>query len=361
MDSNAGPLINFSPMKAVNKSFVFQIIAKNKIKYTIEFSLILNKINISVSDNNSSCNYKASFGKEDFYKTNKYLRQFDSIDEIYDFIIGLNDIKTKTTINVEQKLITLNLCLPKISKGNQDSNILLLIPSYNIKKDDIIDILYEKVKEINILKEKVDFLMKKMCSTCEFELYKEAKIKFESILKNKKDIKESKIIKSEMDFLPILVGLKDRLNKTILDMNLIYRASRDGDSSKSFHTYCDGKENTLIFIKERNGRRFGGFANKEWNSNGKWIYDSNAFLFSLDHYECYFYKNSNTNGKIIYGDESYGPLFGDGYDLYLCDNCLSRKSKSEQSSFDYKGKVNALCGGENFYAEDYEIYHLELC
>ena len=352
MDANPGPVIN--------KNFCFQLIAKNKIKYSIEFSLISNKVSITVSENIFSCNYKASFGTEEFYKINKYLRQFDSIEEIYDFIIGLNDIKTKTTINVEQKLITLNICLPIISKGNKDPNILLMIPSYDIKKDDIIDILYEKIKEINIIKEKVDFLMKKLCITCEFDLYKEAKIKYESLLKNKKDIKESKIIKSEMDFLPVLIGLKDRLNKSILDMDLIYRVSKDGDSCKSFHTYCDGKENTLIFIKERNGRRFGGFANKEWDSSGKWIYDSNAFLFSLDHYECYFYKNSKTNGKIMYGDESYGPLFGDGYDLYLCDNCLSKKSQAEQSSFDYKGKVNALCGGDNFYVEDYEVYQLQL-
>ena len=351
MDSNPGPTIN--------KTFIFKIIA-NETKYSIEFSLISNKMNINIKQYFFSCNYKTSLGIEDFYKINKYLRQFDSIEEIYDFIIGLNDIKTKTTMKVDQKFVTLNIFLPIISKGNQDPNILIIVPSYDIRKDDMIDILYEKVKEINILKEKVDFLMKKMCLKGEFDLYEEAKIKYESLLKNKKDIKESKIIKSEMDFLPVLVGLKDRLNKTFNDMNLIYRASRDGDSCKSFHTYCDGKENTLIFVKERNGRRFGGFANKEWNSSGNWIYDSNAFLFSLDHYECYFYKNSNTNGKILYGDVAYGPLFGDGYDLYICDNCLSKKSNSEQSSFDYKGKVNALSGGNSFYVEDYEIFQLKL-
>ena len=129
---------------------------------------------------------------------------------------------------------------------------------------------------------------------------------------------------------------------------------------KSFHSFCDGIENALIFIRERNGRRFGGFINKGWSSEGRWIYDSKAFLFSLEHYECYFYKNINTNGKIIYCDESYGPLFGDGYDLYISDNCLSEKSQSKQSSFDYKGKANALCGGTNFNVEYYEIYQITL-
>ena len=225
MDSN--------PCISINKAFIFQIIA-NKIKYSIEFSLISNKMNINITQDFFSYNYKTSLRTEDFYKINKYFRQFNSIEEIYDFIIGLNDIETKTRITVDQKLIILNICLPIISKGNQDPNILIMVPSYDIRKDDIVDILYEKVKEINILKEKVNFLMKKICLKDEFDLYKEVKIKYENLLKNKKDIKESKIIKSEMDFLPVLLGLKNRLNKTIIDMNLIYRVSREGDSCISF-------------------------------------------------------------------------------------------------------------------------------
>ena len=32
-------------------------------------------------------------------------------------------------------------------------------------------------------------------------------------------------------------------------LNLIYRASRDGFKSSNFHEKCDGKENTITFIK----------------------------------------------------------------------------------------------------------------
>ena len=67
-------------------------------------------------------------------------------------------------------------------------------------------------------------------------------------MKNNMDISKSKIIKSEMDFVPILIGLKQRLNKSFDNMKLIYRGTRDGDSSKSFHTYCD-KRKYFIFYK----------------------------------------------------------------------------------------------------------------
>ena len=353
-------MISNSSYPSMDNQFTFQIITKNNDSYSIIFSLRSNIIEINVSNNNLNSNYETSLETEDFYKINKYFKQFDSIEEIYDFIIGLDNIENNTTIDIEQNFLNLNISLPTISKGRQNTNILIKLSSFNINKNEIINKLNEKDKEIKILKEKIDYLMNKLCSPGEFELYKEAKKLYDNFMKNNMDISKSKIIKSEMDFVPILIGLKQRLNKSFDNMKLIYRASRDGDSSKSFHTYCDGKENTLFFIKDRNGRRFGAFANKEWNCDGKWICDSNAFLFSLDHHECYFSKSNNVNGKILYGDESYGPLFGEDHDLYICDNCLSKKNTCKQHSFDYKGKKNALCGSNIFYLEDYETYQLIL-
>ena len=138
---------------------------------------------------------------------------------------------------------------------------------------------------------------------------------------------------------------------------MLYRASRDGDSTQ-FHSKCDGIENTVTFVKSKNGRKFGGFANKAFNSSNKWISDPNCFVFSLLHKECYYYNN---NGSMIYGNSSYGPTWGAGHDLYLANSCLNNTSSAtNQSSFDYKGKSNALSGGTNFQAEDYETYQLIL-
>ena len=166
------------------------------------------------------------------------------------------------------------------------------------------------------------------------------------------NIWESKIV-APVDFATVQVGIKEKLNKTIKGAKLLYL----GDSNQ-FHSKCDGKENTVTIVKSKNGRKFGGFANKAFHSSNVWISDPNCFVFSLLHKEYYYYNN---NGKMTYGSSSYGPLWGSGHDLYMASGCLNNKtSTTNQYSFDYKGKSNALSGGTNFQAEDYETYQLIL-
>ena len=178
---------------------------------------------------------------------------------------------------------------------------------------------------------------------------------YEIISKNIKNI-ESNIVTIE-DFATVQIGIREKLNKTIKEAKLLYRASRDGDSTQ-FHSKCDGKKNTVTFVQAKNGRKFGGFANQAFNSNDSWISDPNCFVFSLFYNECYYYNN---NGSMIYGSSSYGPLWGSGHDLYLASGCLNNTtSQSKQYSFNYLNRVNALTGSSNFQAEDYETYELIL-
>ena len=95
-----------------------------------------------------------------------------------------------------------------------------------------------------------------------------------------------------------------------------------------------------------------------WHSNNSWFIDKNSFLFSLDMFECYFYNSGNN----VYGSSSYGPVWGQGYDLYLASGCLSNNSSTanQSSTYIYNGKTLCLSGGSNFQAEDYETYELVL-
>ena len=70
----------------------------------------------------------------------------------------------------------------------------------------------------------------------------------------------------------------------IQQINLLYRATEDGDNSKSFFERYSSKGPTISFIKTKKGRRFGGFTKAEWTDKKGWITlrDENAFLFSLD-------------------------------------------------------------------------------
>ena len=249
------------------------------------------------------------------------------------------------------------ISIPSVLKNNANNEIIFVLPAVQIKESELIVKLCQEVEKISILEKKINYIFLCIGKTEEdFKTYEEAYEKLPQNLKHLSTVMESKIV-NPVDFATVQVGIKEKLNKTIKGAKLLYRASRDGDKNQ-FHSKCDGIENTVTFVKAKNGRKFGGFANKAFNSSNQWISDPNCFVFSLLHKECYYYNN---NGYMIYGSSSYGPLWGSGNDLYLASGCLNNTSScTGQNSFDYKGKSNALSGGTSFQAEDYETYQLIL-
>ena len=336
MDSNPAP--------DLQNCKTFKIASSDDKSYSLKFSVKSEKIEIYISNNNSIyLSYKASFTIDELHKLNKYFRQFDTINEAYDFLINLEKIEEIINIKVEDKFINLKLSLPNISKAKTQIEINFIIPVVEIKESDLIIKLCEKTEKIDILEKKINYIFSILRKTD--KNFKE----YEIISKNIKNI-ESNIVTIE-DFATVQIGIREKLNKTIKEAKLLYRASRDGDSTQ-FHSKCDGKKNTVTFVQAKNGRKFGGFANQAFNSNNSWISDPNCFVFSLFYNECYYYNNQ---GNMIYGSSSYGPLWGAGNDLYLASGCLNNTtSTSNQSSFNYLNRVNALTGSSSFQAEDYE-------
>ena len=102
---------------------------------------------------------------------------------------------------------------------------------------------------------------------------------------------------------------------------LLYRATRDGFTPQAFHSKCDGKGNTITIIKNNLNYVFGGYASSAWNSSNTWINDPNAFLFSLRRAGVSF-KDKFTVKLAQYalqGNSSYGPIFGNGHDIHICN------------------------------------------
>ena len=74
---------------------------------------------------------------------------------------------------------------------------------------------------------------------------------------------------------------------------LIYRATRDGFDTTSFHLSCDNRGPTIVLILTSNGSIFGGFTSsnfvnfsflirlESWRSHGGFFKDEDCFLFSL--------------------------------------------------------------------------------
>lgn len=78
----------------------------------------------------------------------------------------------------------------------------------------------------------------------------------------------------------------------------------------------------MVICKATNGYIFGGVAFLDWDTNGNYKQDNNAFIFSLTDgkgRKPTKLRQLGRNGNIysIYCNVSYGPTWGGGHDLYI--------------------------------------------
>ena len=98
MDSNPAP--------DLQNCKTFKIASSDDKSYSLKFSVKSEKIEIYISNNNSIyLSYKASFTIDELHKLNRYFRQFDTINEAYDFLINLEIMEEIINIKVEDKFI----------------------------------------------------------------------------------------------------------------------------------------------------------------------------------------------------------------------------------------------------------------
>ena len=148
-----------TPDPILKNLYTLEILTYDKKSFTIKFSVLLNKLEIFISNDSSlSLSYKLSLRIDDFYKLNKYFKQFDTVEEIFNFIIGLEKLDQRINIITEDKFVKLIITLPNISKGILYNNIEIMIPSVEVKESDLIVKLCEKVEKISILELKFNYL-----------------------------------------------------------------------------------------------------------------------------------------------------------------------------------------------------------
>ena len=154
--------------------------------------------------------------------------------------------------------------------------------------------------------------------------------------------------------------MKNWINRGNIKLSLIYKATIDSDFSKSFHSKCDDHAPTLTIIKIEEGIRFGGYTTKTWNCNEECKKDDNAFLFSLDKRKKYPIKKGTE--CAIYCNNDFGPTFGEGFDLCLCDNYMGVNGSYSYFPTSYgKGNpTNELTNNNfNFKISEVEVYQVE--
>ncbi|POG76264.1 hypothetical protein GLOIN_2v1474808 [Rhizophagus irregularis DAOM 181602=DAOM 197198] len=142
------------------------------------------------------------------------------------------------------------------------------------------------------------------------------------------------------------------------NFQLLFRASRNGDTAEAFHKECDNKGATLVIIKINNSDQIvGGYNPLSWDTSGwKSTYDS--FIFSFKN------KNDFTSTKVSYsnGDQYSigchsinGPFFGGSWgDLILYQSIwYSEPNKKDNCSYP---KIDIPIG--SFKADDYEVFQV---
>ena len=123
----------------------------------------------------------------------------------------------------------------------------------------------------------------------------------------------------------------------------------------AFYNKCENKYPTMIFIKTTENLRIGGYTNETWPKNGT-KRDENSFVFSL---------NNKKKYKIINPENAIGVRendwfsFGNGYDLWLYNNCFTKGGGTVQYYYDIPTSYELNGGKDHFTVSIYEVYHVQ--
>jgi hypothetical protein len=112
----------------------------------------------------------------------------------------------------------------------------------------------------------------------------------------------------------ILTGTNIDPSRDNVDLQCVYKASRDGWSAIDFHNNCDGRGSGLVVVLSQSGKKFGGFNPLGWQSNDDYGTTTSAFLWYLkgggkgrEVIKCPVLSGGNA---AIFDYASGGPQFG---------------------------------------------------
>ena len=314
--------------------------------------------------------YEHYFDFDELVKLDKTFRLYDELEEIFSTLITC--LNEKKIIIKEVKNDEIILGLKIMSMTGKEKIIDLKLNKKELEKDSIIKELCKKINileeenknlknetknlkdEIKIIKDELNIIkkwkedneknMKELLE--QYENQKKFKLLDSKILAKFEDYQFIEKIYRESD--------KNFINKK-LKMKLLYRVSRDGDSSSTFHQKCDNIKDTVTLVKTKNNLIFGGYTNQTWNG-GDYKKDDKAFCFSIDLKKKY---NNKGTGKSVFCCKNLGPCFGDAL-FWIYDNCLSKggfMNDGLNQRYDNQIKANEInCGNGEFNVTDVEVY-----
>ena len=333
-------------------------IAKKLKEYSLKsdsktFKIRLNlssKINIEANEIEKikGVFYSNIFSLEDLVKLSKGFRICEDINEAFDIIVQIfENQKANIKYNNENEVILIiKVDLP----GGKVQDVNLPLNKKEMNKELLID---ELILKVNKLEEENKSLKKDLNEVKErlnlFEKY------FADEIKNKKLIEEmgldSKIIDKKEDLQFIynrLVNNNENWKQKKIRFNLLYRATRDGDNSNSFHNKVDNKNSLLSIIQTTKGMKFGYYMEQPFKKTENAIKDNKLFIYSLNLKKIYNTKE----GAYSFNDVKNSIINLYAQPICIGDNCLTNNKSytCSKSSGDY-----------SFYGfeKDYELNNCE--
>ena len=168
------------------------------------------------------------------------------------------------------------------------------------------------IEAINIINEDIKKYGKNF-DTTKIKLFPEDE-EIDKLIKNIEDFGNLIVLNStiiDLEKISIILNwIKIKTNKTVNFLELIFKMSDDGSTGEDFHKSCDRKGHTLILIRTKNQKIFGGFTPLEWDikKEGYLPDESNqTFIFSLNTMKKFDMIDSK--GRAIYNGKK-GPFFG---------------------------------------------------
>ena len=332
---------------------------KDDIKYILTLKNLSNKLEIVIEDNSLINNfYINTYSKEELSNLSNFFNMFEDINDIIPSIVDMiknnqykiNNSNNEISIEISPNIKNVKNILFNLKEGEIDTNILL-------KK--LLNIIKKIENENKNLKERILRVEKSL----EIKEEKEKKEKEEKEKKEKEE-KEKKMKLLFKDTTLLSDEEKLIIDNWILEnvekkYNLLYKISRDGDASSTFHSKCDGKGPTIVIIQTTAGYKFGGYTSINWDTSSSYKKDELAFIFNLIKKKKFLLKSDKVNNAIWTGS-GYGPIFGGGHDFYISNNCKSASNGcNTPHSYDCDEK-NGITGGQNnFYVKEMEVFQVE--
>jgi hypothetical protein len=154
---------------------------------------------------------------------------------------------------------------------------------------------------------------------------------------------------------------------------LLWRGSRDGFESESFHRNCDGHANTITVVLDTEGNVFGGFTPVEWEAR-EWSRDGThckaddsltSFIFTLKNPHNFpaqrFALKGDAKNRAINCDAAKGPHF---YDIGIADRCNENNDNyTHNFGLTYTNDTllkgsSLFTGSANFRVQEIEVFEI---